>query len=102
MECQGEFVFKTFMFRPAGKLIDENGNEVTYSGAYKLKVDQLGEDGSINERTFNIKEDSAVLINTLKQFKAYDKIILLFNVVLYNTRVSLILKDATLIENYDD
>ena len=102
MECQGKFVFKTFMFRPAGKLIDENGNEVNYSGAYKLKVDQLGEDGSINERTFNIKEDSTVLINTLKQFKAYDKIVLFFNVVLYNSRVTLALKGATLLEDYED
>ena len=102
MECQGEFVFKTFMFRPAGSFKDEDGSDISYSSAYKLKVDQQQDDGSIKERVFTVKENETILINTLKQFKAYDKIILYFDVVLYNTNTVITLKDATLFDDFED
>lgn len=88
MKCKGEFVFKTLSHRDGGTFKDANGNDVSYSPAYVLKVDEVS-NNSINERRFKVDEKNTYLINLLKDLDAYTKIIIEFEVSIYNTRVSL-------------
>lgn len=89
MKCQGEFIFKTLTHREGGVFKTEEGEERKYSPAYILKVDELCENGEINERRFKITEDKNNLINSLKSLEAYQKISLEFNVVIYTTKTEL-------------
>lgn len=96
MQCRGNFVFKTFTHRQAGTFKNAEGEELSYPATYLLKVDEIGEDGSINERTFKVPEDKTVLINELSGLEAYQKIILDFKVTIYTTRISLEVVDVGL------
>ena len=94
MKCQGEFVFKTFTHRPSGKFTTPEGEEREYKSAYVLKVDEIGEDNSINERKFKIPEDNTILVNTLKEIQAYQKINLIFNVRIYTSGATIEVADV--------
>lgn len=89
MKCQGNFVFKTFTHRNGGKFNDSEGNEIVYPSSYVLKVDEIMDNGDINERKFKVSESQVVLINDLKSLETYQKIILNFNVTIYTNRISL-------------
>lgn len=101
MKCQGNFIFKTFSYREGGTIKDDKGNDIKYFPAYILKVDEIEENGEINERKFKITEDKKNLIEALNKVDAYQKIILEFNVKLYSTKVSLDLINALIDNNYD-
>lgn len=94
MKCQGVFVFKSLKYRSGGTFKDDKGVNVKYPSVYILKVDELMENGDINERIFKIDEKKTVLINDLKDLEAYQKIILYFNVTIYTSRISLELVDV--------
>ena len=94
MKCQGNFVFKTLSRRAGGTFKDDKGENIDYPSAYILKVDELMENGDINERKFKIDEKKTALINVLKEFETYQKITLYFNVTIYTSSVSLELVGA--------
>lgn len=102
MKCQGNFVFKSVNYRPSGTFKDDNGNDLKYPAAYILKVDELLENGEINERKFKIDENKTTLINELKDLDAYQKIILHFKVTIYTSRISLEIVDVDLYCNLDN
>ena len=98
MKCKGLFVFKTFTHRPAGKFTTAEGEEREYNAAYVLKVDEIGEDGAINERKFKVAEDKVVLINTLKEMQAYQKMNIIFDVRIYTSGSTIEVADVEIYE----
>lgn len=94
MKCQGNFVFKSLIHRPSGTFKNDNGEDVNYPAAYILKVDELLENGEINERKFKIDVNKTGLINDLRLLDVYQKIVLHFNVTIYTSRISLELIDV--------
>lgn len=93
MKCQGNFIFKTLTHRNAGVFKDSEGNEINYPSAYILKVDELMSNGDINERKFKIDDKETAIINGLKTLKAYQEIVINFEVTLYTSRVTLDIVD---------
>ena len=87
MKCQGNFVFKTLTHRQGGTFKNSEGNEVNYPSAYILKVDETLSNGEINEHKFKIDEKNTLLVNVLKDYKAYQELVLEFEVTLYTTRI---------------
>ena len=87
MRCQGNFVFKTITHRQGGTFKNSEGNEVNYPSAYILKVDETLSNGEINEHKFKIDEKNTLLVNVLKDYKAYQELVLEFEVTLYTNRI---------------
>lgn len=87
MKCQGNFVFKTLTHRQGGTFKNADGNDVTYPSAYILKVDETLPNGEINEHKFKIDEKNTLLLNVLKDYKAYQELMLEFEVTLYTNRI---------------
>ena len=87
MRCQGNFVFKTLTHRQGGTFKNSEGNEVNYPSAYILKVDETLSNGEINEHKFKIDEKNTLLVNVLKDYKAYQELVLEFEVTLYTNRI---------------
>ena len=93
MKAKGLFVFKTLTHRPAGKFTTPEGEEREYNSAYVLKVDEIGEDNSINERKFKIAENKTSVINDLRVLDAYSKIEITFDVRLYASGATIEVSD---------
>ena len=89
MKCKGEFINRGMERREGGNLITDKGQTISYKPAYKIKVDELTEEG-VFERILKIEEDKAQLINDFRVLDIYQKINITFNVVIYNTRVVLV------------
>lgn len=89
MKCSGIFVFKSLSHKAGGEFKNEKGDVIKYDSSYSLKVDELMDNGDINERKFKVSEKQVVLINDLKSLEAYQKIILNFNVTIYATKISI-------------
>ncbi len=87
MKCNGNFVFKSFTHKDAGVFKNDKGEEIKYPSSYILKVDELMENGEINERKFKVSEKQVNLINDLKSLEAYQRIVLNFNVTIYITKI---------------
>lgn len=102
MKCKGSFVFKSLTHREGGTFKNDDGQELSYKPSYVLKVDELMDNGDINERRFKVREDSVVLVNNLKSLEAYQKIQLEFNVTIYTSSVSLELVDVDIYSDVND
>lgn len=89
MKCKSIFVFKTLTLRNAGTFKNNDGVDVEYPAAYILKVDEILENGDINEHKFKIDTNKTVLVNTLKDLEPYQKIELTFDVKLFANSVGL-------------
>lgn len=94
MQSKGMFVYKSLTYRGAGVFQNDEGKEVNYPAAYILKVDEITEDGEINQRKFKVPEKATKLINDLKSFEPYEKIVLVFKITLYDTRCSIEVVDV--------
>lgn len=79
MYCEGNFKFKGILKKDAGTFKNDKGEVINYPEKYELKVDEIDEDGLINERLFKLPIDSK-LIATLVTFKPYQDINLTFDV----------------------
>lgn len=101
MKCQGNFVFKTLTFRKGGIFRTDEGKEINYPSAYILKVDELKENGEIEERKFKITENKTLLINSLKTIESYQKIILNFNIDIHSNKILLDVDDVIIDNNID-
>lgn len=89
MKAVGEFVFKGLDRKDGGEFTNERGQLVKYNSKYVLKVDEVLE-GSINERKLNISEDNKALIDKIKTLKAYDKIKLECDILLYQNSAKVV------------
>ncbi len=83
-ECKGDFIFKSIEKRDGGTFTNENGKEIEYDASYRLKVDEITENG-IDERIFKIPLKSRQLYEDLKALKHYDAIVLEFDIVFSNS-----------------
>lgn len=83
MKCKGRFVFRELKKVDAGSFTDkETGEVISYKESYKLKVDEISEDG-INERIFKVTTDNVNVLNGLKNVEPYNKIDIEFDLGLY-------------------
>lgn len=83
MKCKGTFVFKELKKVEAGSFTNkETGEIISYKENYKLKVDEVSEQG-INERVFKITIDNTNCLNGLNGVKPYDKINIDFDLELF-------------------
>lgn len=79
-ECKGDFIFKSIEKREGGTFTNDNGKEIEYDASYRLKVDEITENG-IDERIFKIPLKFKTLYEDLKALKPYEAIILEFDIV---------------------
>lgn len=89
MNCRGSFVFRDFRKVDAGKFVNASGETIEYAERYNLKVDEITNKG-IQERIFKVATDNTNVLNSVKNLQPYDKVIIDFDVQVYNTRVSLV------------
>ena len=90
MKCKGNFKFKELKKLDAGSFTDkETGEVISYNESYKLKVDEITEQG-INERIFKVAIDNVNVLNALKTVKAYDNIDIEFDLEIYSNGCRLI------------
>lgn len=90
MKAKGEFVFKGLDKRDGGEFVNDKGQAIKYNESYILKVDEQSEDGSINERRLKIDVNNTILVDRLKKLKAYDKISLECDVLLYQNSAKVV------------
>ena len=93
MKCKGNFVFKQLTHRNGGTFKNSDGTDINYPSAYILKADEVMDNGDINEHKFKIDEKNTILIERLKGYESYQKIIIEFNVTLFTSRISLEVAD---------
>lgn len=86
MKCIGKFKFKGLEKRAGGKFTNDSGREIIYKDSYRLKVDEVTEDG-IYERDFKISTNSD-LVEPLLMTKPYTDIELEFDIKFYGNRIS--------------
>ena len=82
MKCKGRFVFRELKKIEKGVFTNDKGEEIPYNESYKLKVDEISEDG-INERVFKVATDNVNVLNGLKNVEPYNKIDIEFDLGLY-------------------
>ena len=82
MNCKGIFVFKELKKIEKGVFTNDKGEQIPYNESFKLKVDEISEQG-INERVFKIAVDNTNCLNGLKNVNPYDKINIDFDLELY-------------------
>lgn len=82
MVAELECVYKGIKEVPNGSFTNENGEIVNYDKFYKIRFDQII-NGLYKETEIKISKDLA--LNVAKNYKVYDKIIIVFNIVIYNT-----------------
>lgn len=95
MKCKGEFIFRGIERRDGGNFINDKGETISYKPSYKLKVDEQTENGLI-ERIFKISEEQTQLINFFQTLDNYSKIIILFDITFYGTKINLVPEDVEL------
>lgn len=95
MKCKGEFIFRGIERRDGGNFINDKGETISYKPSYKLKVDEQTENGLI-ERIFKISEEQTQLINVFQTLDNYSKIIILFDITFYGTKINLVPEDVEL------
>lgn len=81
MKCVGDFVFKSLDIRDGGEFENDQGKTIKFDSCYLLKVDEISEKG-INQRILKIDKNNQMLVNKLKNVKAYEHITLICDVVL--------------------
>lgn len=97
MNCKGNFVFKELNYVKAGVFKNDKGEEISYKDSYKLKVDEVTNNG-INERIFKIDPSNTNLVNTLKSFRAYQNISIEFDLEIFANGCRLKPLNSTLIK----
>ena len=95
MKCKGEFIFRGIERRDGGNFINDKGETISYKPSYKLKVDEQTENGLI-ERIFKISEEQTQLINVFQTLDNYSKIIILFDITFFGTKINLVPEDVEL------
>ena len=82
MIAVGNFTFKSFKEREAGKFISSNGELIEYTAGHILKFDEASENGDVYERKAKVELDDFELIQKLSNVKMYQSITLKFKVSL--------------------
>lgn len=84
MVCEGNFIFKEIKKTNAGQFTNrETGQVVDYEGSFKLKVDEVTDDG-ITERIFKLPLSADNLYAQFLKLEPYDKITIAFELYFNN------------------
>ena len=90
MVAASNFIFKGMKKREAGKFTTKEGKEVQYDEAYFLKFDEVKDDAEIFERKVKVDINDIELINKLKNFNLYQRIILYFEINFWKDNTAII------------
>ena len=88
MKSLGKFKFKEIQKVDGGTFTNSKGDEITYNDSYKIKVDEMTNNG-IYERVFKIPIDSP-LVREFAELKPYTDITIEFDINIYGSKVSVI------------
>lgn len=77
-----ECVFKGIKEIKAGSFKNENGDIINYNQSYRIRFDQIIS-GLPKETEIKITKELA--LNLAKNLQIYDKIVITFNVIIYNS-----------------
>ena len=94
MKCSNEVVFKGIEERAGGVFRNDKGQDITYPKAYVVRFDEEVE-GDYQERKVKLTGDNAGLFTRFKALKAYDRVNLIFDVVLGNNSCKISIADFT-------
>ncbi len=83
MKCKGNFKYKGISKTEAGVFKNDKGEEIKYNASYKIKVDEITDNG-INERVLKFPAENDALFQKIITLKPYDDITLDFVVELTN------------------
>ncbi|MCI9038532.1 MAG: hypothetical protein HFJ29_01405 [Clostridia bacterium] len=92
MKCNNEVVFKGIEERAGGVFRNDKGQDVKYDKAYIVRFDEEV-DGDYQERKVKFSGDNTSLFTRFKALKAYDRINLIFDVVLVNNSCKIAVVD---------
>lgn len=81
MKATLECVYKGIEEHKAGSFTNADGKEISYNAYYRICFDQII-NGLPKETTLKITKELA--LNSAKYFTLYDKIVITFNIVIYN------------------
>lgn len=98
MQSKGKFIYKSLLKREGGTFTNEKGQNVNYNEAYILKCDEFV-DGQIYERKFRFPSTNTSLYNKFNNIQAYTPLLITFDVILGDNRVSLTPVDIEKAEN---
>lgn len=86
MKCAIEGIYKGIREVKAGSFVNANGENINYSGSYKIIFDQLI-NGIPKETELKINKDIA--INIMPNCKPYEKIVINLDITIYgNNNIS--------------
>ena len=88
MNASGEFIFKNCTKREGGEFENDKRKTVEYDSCYILKVDEITDD--IRERKFKFPIKNRVLYDDFCSLDSYTKVIIVFDVVIYDNSCKLI------------
>ncbi|MCI9247120.1 MAG: hypothetical protein HFJ30_08485 [Clostridia bacterium] len=94
MKCSNEVIFKGIEERASGVFKNDKGQEISYPKAYVVRFDEEVE-GDYQERKVKFSGDNAGLYTRFKTLKAYDRINLIFDIVLSNNSCKATIADFT-------
>ena len=97
MKCSNEVIFKGIEERASGVFRNDKGQEISYPKAYVVRFDEEVE-GDYQERKVKFAGDNAVLYTRFKALKSYDKINLVFDVILGNNSCKVAIVDFTQVQ----
>lgn len=92
MKCNNEVIFKGIEERASGVFKNDKGQEIAYPKAYIVRFDEEVE-GDFQERKVKFSGDNVGLFTRFKALKAYDRINLIFDVVLVNNSCKIAVVD---------
>ena len=88
MKCKSDFIFKCLEKREGGEFTNDKGELVKFASCYTMKVDEV-EGEKITERIFKFPTNNQDLYSQLSSLNAYDKISIIFDVVIYRNNARL-------------
>lgn len=83
MVCELECVYKGIKEIKGGTFQDENGQTINYNDFYRIRFDQII--GGLPKET-EVKITKELALNIAKNIQIYDKIVISFNIIIYNSK----------------
>ena len=83
MVCELECVYKGIKEIKGGSFINEKGETINYKDTYRIRFDQII--GGLPKET-EIKITKELALNIAKNLQIYDKIVINFNIIIYNSK----------------
>lgn len=97
MKCSNEVVFKGIEERSGGVFRNDKGQDIKYDKAYVVRFDEQV-DGDYQERKVKFSGDNMGLYTRFKALKAYDRINLIFDVILGNNSCKIAITDFAVVQ----